>query len=70
MVNQRENDKYGKKCFIQQKERQTVPLFTKENANAQYRELTEISRKLLYGNLISSTEQKRFETLFNELHFF
>jgi hypothetical protein len=69
-VNLRENDQYGKKSFIQQREWQTLPIFIIENASAQYRELTEISRKLLYGSLISPAEQKKFESLFNELHFF
>ncbi|MDR0650751.1 MAG: hypothetical protein LBG59_05115 [Candidatus Peribacteria bacterium] len=69
-MNLREADQYGKKCFIQQRERQTLPVFTKEQATPQYKELTAISRKLLYGNLISPLEQKRFEQFFNELHFF
>ena len=69
-VNQRKSDQYGKKCFIQQDDRKTLPLFTTQEANERYKQLTAISRKLLYGKLISIEEQKLFETLFNELHFF
>jgi hypothetical protein len=42
-----------------------IGLFNKETANQYYKDLTDISRKLINGEFITSAEHKKFENAIN-----
>jgi hypothetical protein len=71
-INQRKSDERGKKGFgtLSAENFTPLPSFKKEKTESQYKDLTNISKKLLNNEYITPDEQQKFETLLNKVQFY